>query len=168
MMQHSDTTQQQDRYDFHLRLKSISDKIRMASDITFAEYGLTGPQAGCIFYIHQAGGSILQKDLEKKTDVSHPTIVGIMTRLQEKGYVAIETDQSDRRKRIITLTDRAVSVSDELARRSGELNDILVADMSADDRAELQRLLQMVDRNLSATLSHGGYNGTGHATRWSV
>lgn len=145
-------TREPDRYDYHFRLKSISDKIRVASDAAFAEYGLTGPQAGCIFYIDEAGGSIPQKDLERRTDVSRATIIGIMSRLQDKGYVSIDTDQKDRRKRIVSLTAKARKVSDELARRSAMLNDTLVAGLSREDRAELERLLQSVDRNLSSAL----------------
>ena len=140
------------QYNFHFELKLISDMMRQAADEAFAQFGLTGPQAGFLHYIVKSGGSLSQKDLEQMSGVSHPTVVGIVTRLQEKGFISISTDPADRRRRIITLTQKAEDVTAHLAEGSALLNDNLVIGLSPSEQKELSRLLQILDHNLRVAL----------------
>lgn len=135
-----------------LRMKAINEKIRKISDATFAEYGLTGPQVGYISYIRRAGGSISQRELEKAAGVSHPTIVGVVNRLSDKGYVTVRMGEKDRRKRIISLTDKAVEVNEELRKNYEKMNAFLFEGLTGDEKQEFDRILKIVDTNLSNAL----------------
>lgn len=135
-----------------LRMKAINEKIRKIGDATFAEYDLTGPQVGYISYIYRAGGSILQKELEKAAGVSHPTIVGVVNRLQDKGYVTVRMGEKDRRKRIISLTEKAVEVNEELKKNYREMNAFLFEGITSDEKREFERFLEIIDTNLSNAL----------------
>lgn len=130
------------------KLKSISDRMRQVGDATFAEYGLTGPQVGYLSYIRRSGGSISQRGLEKAAGVSHPTIVGVVSRLQEKGYVTVQTDKKDRRNRIVFLTEKAVSVNESLRENYEEMNAQLLTGLSLEEKRELLRLLAVIDSNI--------------------
>ncbi len=135
-----------------LRMKAINEKIRKIGDATFAEYDLTGPQVGYISYIQRAGGSISQKELEKAAGVSHPTIVGVVNRLSDKGYVTVRMGEKDRRKRIISLTDKAIEVAEKLRRDYKEMNRTLFQGMTSDEKEEFDRFLKIIDTNLSNAL----------------
>lgn len=139
-----------------LLLKTISDKIRQIGDAAFAKFGLTGPQVMYLMEVREAGGVISQRELEKKSGVSHPTIVGIMARLQDKGFVRVEISQKDRRHRIISLTEQAQNVMDELKKGSKEMNTLLVTGMTDEEKRELRRLLELIDRNVDVTLKKKG------------
>lgn len=139
-----------------IKLRRVNDKIRQVSDAAFSEYNLTGPQVGYIGYILDEGGAIPQNELEKKARVSHPTIVGVVNRLQEKGYVEILMDKKDRRKRIIRLTDSAENVLQQLKKKYAEMSSALLKGLSNEEIKELDRLLQKLDDNVSVSLSGKG------------
>lgn len=138
-----------------LRLKLITDRIRQVADAAFAEYGLTGPQVGYLNYIRRNGGSISQKELERAARVSHPTIVGVTARLQEKGYVTIHTDEKDRRNRIIELTDKARNATLQLRKGSEGLNARLISGITPEEEAELNHLLDVIEQNLNGLQEKG-------------
>lgn len=135
--------------DISRRLKLVNEKLRQAGDASFSKFDLTGTQVGYLWYILGAGGSMSQKQLETAAGVSHPTIVGIVVRLQDKGYVEVRTDEEDRRNRIISLTDKAVNVTEQLEKGAREMNTRLIRGMTEEDKAELRRLLGIMEENLS-------------------
>lgn len=131
-----------------MQMKWINEKIRQTADSAFSIYDLTGPQVGYLKYIQRAGGSISQRELEKRANVSHPTIVGVVNRLQNKEFVTIEIDEKDRRNRIIQLTDKAKEVSCQLQKQEIELNKQLMQGISNEEEQELHRLLNLMHDNL--------------------
>lgn len=137
------------------QLKSVNDKIRQTGDATFASYGLTGPQVGYISLIMDAGGAMPQNALEKAAGVSHPTVVGIVTRLREKGYVDIEIDPKDRRKRIIRATEKARVVNQDIQDDYEAMSSRLFIGMSQQEKAEFSRCLAIIDQNVSERLKAG-------------
>lgn len=135
------------------QLKSINDKIRRMGDATFAQYGLTGPQVAYLRCIQKSGGSLSQKELEKTFRVSHPTVVGIVSRLRDRGYIEIRTDEKDRRNRIITLTEKAVKVNDSLQQDYDEMSTNILTGLTPEEKRELSRLLKRVDDNVDVRRS---------------
>lgn len=132
------------------QLKSINDKIRRMGDVTFAQYGLTSPQVAYLGRIRDAGGSLSQRDLEKAFGVSHPTVVGIVTRLRDKGYIEVQTDTQDRRNRIITLTEKAKQVNDRLQSDYDEMSTSILTGLTSQEKLELSHLLDRIDANVDA------------------
>ena len=66
-------------------MKALGDNDLKTQDLTFS-------QAQVLVVIERNGGTIAQKEIEKILDVSHPTIVGLVNRLHEKGFVECEVD----------------------------------------------------------------------------
>lgn len=134
--------------DISFQLKTINEKIRRMGDETFAQYGLTGPQVAYLRYIQESGGSLSQKELEKTFRVSHPTVVGIVSRLRDRGYIEIRTDEKDRRNRIITLTEKAVEVNESLEQNYVEMNTSILTGLTPEQKQELSRFLSRIDSNV--------------------
>lgn len=49
-----------------------------------------------------------QRDVEKFFRLSHPTVSGILSRLEEKGYITFREDLEDRRRKRIIPTEKAL------------------------------------------------------------
>lgn len=58
------------------------------------------------FLSQRKGEETAVKDIEKFMQLTHPTVLGIIARLCAKGYVKTEISTEDRRKRLVSLTDR--------------------------------------------------------------
>lgn len=76
-------------------------KINKTADILYfinesMELDLTGSQMRVLFFLHQQKNfECSQKELEDYLNVSHPTINGILKRMEEKGFLSTEITKKD-------------------------------------------------------------------------
>ncbi len=67
--------------------------------------GLTATQGFVLGYLarHKDEPPMCLRDLETRFDLTHPTVSGIVSRLEAKGFVSLTTDEKDRRVKRIAL-----------------------------------------------------------------
>ena len=69
-----------------------------------AEMDLTAAQGQIMGYLAHQAQPPCPRDLEEVFHLSHPTVSGLLSRLEKKGFIALRPDPSDRRcKRIHIL-----------------------------------------------------------------
>ena len=68
-------------------MKQIIDKHKVSVDASFKSLNLTLSQARVLKYISDKGGRVAQKSIEDHLGVSHPTVVGIVSRMEKNGYL---------------------------------------------------------------------------------
>lgn len=88
-------------------LKMITDKIKMRADADLAQQGLTLTQSRVLGYLNRNGGQATQKEIEGFLQVSHPTVAGIISRMEQNGFVRCWLDPADKRSKIVGQTERA-------------------------------------------------------------
>ncbi len=88
-------------------IKQINDKIRARADANLRADDLTLAQSRVLKFLNAHGGVAAQKEIEAFLGVSHPTVVGIVARMERSGYLCAETDETDRRNKLVSLTERA-------------------------------------------------------------
>lgn len=76
------------------------------------------------------------------------TMSGVVSRLAEAGWIAVEPHPSDRRSVLLALTPRARAVLPELAAAAGETGERAVAGFSAEEREAFLGHLRRVIENL--------------------
>ena len=65
---------------------------------------LTGAQGHIMAYLAHAKTPPCPRDLEAEFHLTHPTVSGLLSRLEQKGFIELRTDPEDRRiKRIYVL-----------------------------------------------------------------
>ena len=129
-------------------LKQINDRLHAQADATLKENGLTFTQARVLRYLHRAGGQASQKALGDYLEVAHPTIVGIVSRLEREGFVTCSTGVADRRSKVVCLTAKAVAIRDCMDRSIRKTEQRLVAGLSQEEVDQLRGLLTRLHRNL--------------------
>ena len=75
-------------------IKRINDKLKAGFDAYLCDVDLTSSQARVIEYVYWNGGMVTQKEIEVFLDVAHPTVVGIVNRLEKKGYLNCHLDEN--------------------------------------------------------------------------
>lgn len=118
----------------------------------FRSQGLTPAQAEVLrFVMSQGGARITLRDVEAFLGVSHPTVVGLVSRLVDKGMLISVPDPEDRRARNLYPAPppdaRDVSL-DGLE----ESEALLTRGFTPEERAELVRMLKRVRENLQKEL----------------
>lgn len=137
--------------DLALKLKMIDECIKKKANNDLVEMDLTIVQHHTLVYlVHQENHTAELKAIEREFHVSQPTVAGIAQRLEAKGYVEALGNPRDKRVKLIRLTPQG----EALCRRSWEKMkarmNAMTAGLTEEDLSELDRLLDLVYRNLEA------------------
>ena len=129
-------------------IKNINDKLKAKADADLKHYNLTLAQSRVLTFLHFNGGQATQKEIEVFLDVSHPTVVGIVSRMEQNGHVISWIDENDKRNKIVKLTEAAEALSMDMEHDIYENERKMLASLSAEDIEQLRELLLAVYKNL--------------------
>lgn len=108
----------------------------VSADITSVQFGVLNMLA--------ASPGASQKELGDALDLDRSTIADLVARLQRRGYLHRTRDSADRRRNLLVLTDEGRRVFDALVPGVRRVDEALTEALTADHRAELERLLRIV------------------------
>jgi len=96
----------QNRTPFYL-IKNINDKFEARGNIDCQKAGLTLSQFKILIYIKEHPDKIItQKEMEKAFNVSHATINGILTRMEDKGLVSTTLVRDGIQQKQVFITEK--------------------------------------------------------------
>ena len=130
-------------------IKKISVSQKAGLDASLLAYNLTSSQLHVLFLLDRSGGEMTQKTLEEALGVSHPTVVGLVSRLEKQGFITTETDPDDRRHKKILPTDKALSLKEELAQKRKENEKRMTDGFSEKELKQLNEYLQRIYANIN-------------------
>ena len=136
------------------RVRVLSQAIRQAIDRKLTDLDLTGQQSFIIrFLSEQQGEVVYPKDIEKRFNLTHPTVSGLLQRLESKGFLTCEPDPDDRRFKRVLLTKKAEECQKEIWQHIQSLERTMTAGMSEEDIDTLVRLLDQAAENLDVSMN---------------
>ena len=103
-----------EQYPIGCLLKMITDKIKIQADANLAQHDLTLTQSRVLGYLARNGGTATQKEIEGFLQGSHPTVAGVIGRMEQKGFVSCRPDPSDKRSKIVCQTERAAAIAQDM------------------------------------------------------
>ena len=130
-------------------IKSISDRIKVHADQDLKSHNLTLSQSRVVMFLSKHGGQATQKELEVFMDVSHPTVVGLVSRMEENGFVTSRMDDEDRRNKIVTLTALALTTGTNMSKVIGDMENKMLSSLSDKQVEDLTGMLETIYRNVS-------------------
>lgn len=132
------------------RVRLLSHSIRLAIDRNLTEMDLTGQQSFVLRYLSEHEDSVVYpKDIERRFRLTHPTVSGILQRLERKGYIICVPEPNDRRCKRITLTPVAREVQMDIWRHINDMEQTMTRGMRQDEIETLLRLLDLAAQNLA-------------------
>lgn len=129
-------------------IKSINDKQAARADAELKQFNLTMSQCRVFLYLSSRGGQATQKEIEIFLDVAHPTVVGLVSRMEQNGYVTCWPCE-DGRNKYVKLTPQAEAIDKDMQRNQLENEERLLAPLSPEDRERLRDLLLTVAEHLT-------------------
>lgn len=129
-------------------LKLITDRMKNNADADFRKYDLTFAQSRVLVYLNSRSETT-QKELEDYLCVSHPTIVGIISRMERNGYVRCWFDPQDKRNKMIALTEKAITHGKEMERVTEQREHDLVSALSETQIANLKEALLLIYKSFT-------------------
>jgi MarR family transcriptional regulator, transcriptional regulator for hemolysin len=127
-----------------------SHAFQRAFNEELAPQGVTYRQAqvlGCL----ALEGRLSQTDLADRMRIEPPTLVGILDRMEQGGWIRRDGDKHDRRKKLVQPTPAARPVWNKIVTVAKRIRERATHGMSATQLRQLKRLLGLVQANLQAT-----------------
>lgn len=129
-------------------IRHIEGNLKKDIDMQFKENDLTFSQTQVLSRIFRNGGSISQKKLQEDLQVSHPTVVGLVQRLEKSGFISCRKDEKDLRNKVIVLTKKAEDFHKQMIRHFEDNDRKMLKDFSDEELLELERLLNKLNNNI--------------------
>lgn len=79
-----------------------------------AEVELTAAQGPILGYLARSKDPPCPRDIEQEFHLSHPTVSGLLSRLEKKGFIRMQPDETDRRSKRIHLLDKGRQCSEDI------------------------------------------------------
>lgn len=132
------------------QLKMIHNTFEERRNKHLLKYNLTSSQQEILFYLgFHEGEPIHQREIEKWFHLKNPTVTGILNRLEEKGFIVRKTGETDKRFRMIELTEKSRCLMQEMREEMWQMNDKIYSCMTEEERSQLSGLLERILNTLA-------------------
>lgn len=130
-------------------MKKINDYIIADGNEYLKQYDLTLSQMHILIHIVKAENHITtQKDIETFFKISHPTVVGLMKRLEKKSLITISHNPEDRRGNCIQATEKCIKMINSMRDGKKHIDNLLTRNLDAQQAKQLTSLLTIVYNDL--------------------
>lgn len=129
-------------------LHGCTDQIMSAA---VAQMDLTPVQSRVMGYLAHRQDPACAKDVEAEFGLTHPTVSGILSRLEKKGFIEFRPDPRDGRCKRIYVLEKGNEHIDQIRRIIGENEERIVQGFSEEEKQQFAAFLDRAIRNM------GGY-----------
>lgn len=130
-------------------IKSINDRIKVRADADLKSHHLTLTQSRILLYLQgRDGETATQKEIEEFLSVSHPTVVGLVSRMEKNGFLTSWFDVGDRRNKMVRLTEAAKETGQNMDSVINSMEDRMLSPLSEAQICELTAMLEAIYKNL--------------------
>ena len=133
------------------RMRLLSQAICQSMDRTLTEQDLTAIQSFILRYLETSGEAVIRpKDIEKRFSLTHPTVSGILQRMEDKGFITQLPDPDDHRCKRILPTEKAAQCRQAVCEQITRTEKALTAGMSEEEIGQFISLLDRAIDNMKA------------------
>ena len=100
------------------------------------------------FVAHRGQQPTYARDVEQALRLTHPTVSGLLSRLEQKGFVELTTDPNDRRSKRIVISEKGLACHERMHATIMENESRIVQGFTEEEKALLAQLLQRAIENV--------------------
>jgi MarR family transcriptional regulator, repressor for mepA len=134
------------------KFKLINEALIVSVDADLKSSRLTFSQINVLSYLQDEceGKAVNLKSIENYFQLTHPTVIGIVSRLEEKGFVITKNDSNDKRCKLVSVSISASEIWKVVKKHRQKMDSILQKNMSEKEKKQLSTLLDKVLENLAS------------------
>ena len=130
-------------------LKQLHNAMHKNFNKDLESLNLTAVQGEVLIYLfHNQDKKIYQRNIEENLKISNPTATGILQRMEEKELLSRIPDEKDARFKIITLSQNAMGIKEELAKKRDIAAQRLFIHLKDNEIEEFERILNIMVKNM--------------------
>ncbi len=115
---------------------------------------LTAAQGRVMGYLAHQAQPPCPRDVETEFQLSHPTVSGLLQRLEQKGFIELRPDPDDRRCKRIYILPKGWECHDVMHTTIQENERRIVEGFSPEEQEQFAALLQRAITNMGGSPSH--------------
>ena len=129
-------------------IKLLHDRLERQANNTSRGKGLTMMQVAVLMKLQETEQKQLSmKELKRKFCVAQSTVAGIISRLEQKGFVEAFGDASDKRIKLVHITPAGEACCWEAVGYMAEAEQMLLRGFSEEEKAIFNQLLTRAEVN---------------------
>lgn len=109
---------------------------------------LTSAQGHIMGFLAHSEAPRCARDIEEHFHLSHPTVSGLLARLEKKGFVELRPDEKDRRCKRIHVLPKGKECQDTMYQVITNNENRLVQGFSAEEKTQFAALLERAISNI--------------------
>ncbi len=133
-----------------LHMNHITHTVQRRLSAHLERYDLTLAQFGVLAHL-QAAPHISQQALADWLFVTKGNIVGVLNRLEDRGFVERRPDPQDGRTHLVSLTPQGAALAARVVPEHEELVAVCMGVIAPEEQLALHRLVHRLDRALGPT-----------------
>ena len=133
---------------FGHRLRILHWCTDQAVTNALAQMELTSAQGRILGYLALRKTAPCLKDIEEEFRLSHPTVSGLLSRLEKKGFLEFRSDEADRRVKRIYLLDKGKACNASMYETIRSTEEKLVAGFTEEEKEQFFSYLNRAIDNM--------------------
>ena len=118
------------------------------------EMDLTAAQGRIMGFLAHQPNPPCPRDIETEFHLSHPTVSGLLSRLEQKGFIRLQTDPEDRRCKRIFIQPKGQECLQTMHQTILGIETLLVRDFTEEEKQQFSSFLQRAISNMGITPCH--------------
>ncbi|MCZ4371741.1 transcriptional regulator SlyA [Vibrio diazotrophicus] len=135
------------------QLSRVSRLWKMVADRELAPLGLTHPRWTALWKLRRLGDNVSQKCLAEALEIELPSLMRTLNQLEEQSLITRYSCKSDKRARIVRLTEDGISLLKQMEEKIVEVRSQLLNNISDEEIKMLSSILDRVSHSALDALS---------------
>lgn len=133
-------------YGHMFRILSSAASQAVTNDL--AEMGLTSAQGHILGYLARCKEPPCPRDVEEHFHLTHPTVSGLLSRMEKKEFIALQPDPDDRRCKRIYILPKGREWNGQIYRTITENEERIVSGFTEEEKKVFADLLARAVQNM--------------------
>ena len=126
-------------------IKKIHDNLEKKINKTLKDSDLTMSQMEALIILSEhTDGQMSLKALEHELHVAQSTAAGIVSRLEQKGFIEAYGQSDDKRIKNVRITENGMKYCESAAKDMDKVEKELLKNLSEDEKSTLNQLLEKI------------------------
>lgn len=134
------------RYGLYIRV--LENCAQQATNNALASMDLTAAQGHVMGFLNHRETPPCARDIEEAFQLSHPTVSGILSRLEQKGFIEMRPDPQDRRCKRIYVQEKGAQLHETMHQTIRSTEEKMVQDFTEEEKEQFELLLKRAIHNL--------------------
>lgn len=135
-------------YHYGHLLRILHSSCRRVVSDALAAVDLTSAQGHIMGFLAHCDTAPCARDIEERFHLSHPTVSGLLSRLEKKEFIALRPDEHDHRCKRIYVLPKGEEFSNTIWQAIVENEDRLVKDFTTEEKEQFYQFLRRAAANM--------------------